>query len=519
MREFTNTLAEELRYGLVPDARNQKRSPYLIDGRGFTSTSFGLVGTRDYTALGNTNVVLGVPQVFNAGGRTFLLETDGRILEWAVNDSLTPVPILTNTGTSYIPATIGQFHIADAGKAFFLFSGAETIYNARLSPFDEIVIDSLRASSYPIKSGIFHKGRFIVGGLNGWPEKLLDFLTAQLHGTDVEFNLSDELGLNTVLWGSPGGGDFPLWLLSPPEVEFDLSPTATRILERLRANTWGYSALPDVGEILLLLPAGPYVYIFGSKAIYRMENGITPGFEKVASIGLFSRCSAVAGFANRIYFITEDGSLWYCDHERRIRRLGFREYFRPARDAGLEIFGSYNAADELLHFSWSNGTTIKESIAVDIARRQFPAIVRNRVFYYSYVETEVGPRITRDDSGLATKDQTTLLSTSQDFGLRSIKTLTGIAIGYTGEANPEVAIQYRYSSGGSWQQTPWTIFNRENHATVRVAGTDFRVALRGLGVDFSLSHLQLKWQSSDNRTIRGPYADVAMEPSDFGDAE
>ena len=517
MIELPIIFESELRGGLRPQATGlaSVNSVYLEDLAGLRVDEFGLEpqvrGNDPFNGL--LPVDWPYPQLFRGddvsllGQRTAVKTVSEASSMWSTS-SLTLYDT-SNPLTTKAVTEGGVWHHADAGNSWFLFNGACTVFTTGIDPLVPQAQKFWINDSITIKTGCVHKGRIIVGGLasNVWSQTMQEVFNEMKASIDNDVITGfDDIGSNYILWGSPGGGDFPLWLFMPLSYPATYRPTYDRFFERLKRGQLGWFPCTFRGTVLALKSLGDHLIAYGSDGINALthtlgQGDIPAGYglkstvnDRLRWIGIYDRGS-VGGNSSIHFFLDNQGVLWSLDAGLNLKRLGYEEYLLPFVSNSEEVVMTY---DELLG-----------DLYISSSERAFQ-LTRNGMsrcnYRYSSFINWGGSSYAL--SHIPDVDETLLasLKTSRfDLTGRDHKTITAVEVACQGGGTVEVALEYKYNKEDSWEQTSWVEVNPNGETMLRTQGLEFKLLVRASDPSsFSLERIVAKVQRGDRRFARGP---------------
>ena len=99
-----------------------------------------------------------------------------------------------------------------------------------------------------------------------------------------------------------------------------------------------------------------------------------------------------------------------------------------------------------------------------------------------------------------------LVTDAIDMGMRALKFLESVELGNAEPGITQVAIDYKYERDTEWSRTEWKPVNKEGIAWVKIAGVEFRIAIRSTSLISSKpDYITLHWKAIDKRGVRGIY--------------
>jgi len=268
-------LSSGLALGLRPFERMEIRSEHLTELQNLRPRDWGLEAIR-LVSNGSAPwpaVNWPFPQLVSGEARSFLFSA---VTVEEIDESDWSRTVLTTfdqnsaSQTKAIP-TGGPWHFADLKTAWFAGNGSCVLFDPGWEKYEGQSEKVFVQDTVTIQTLCTHRGRVVFGGFNSadvWTNLssiLAGWDTAE---TDVT-TPTDDVGQNYVMWSSIGGGDFPLWLFYPVGTgySYDLAPTAARLLDRVRENTFGWSPMPFQGTVRKVAPLGQHVIIYGDDGI------------------------------------------------------------------------------------------------------------------------------------------------------------------------------------------------------------------------------------------------------------
>lgn len=507
MREYTNRLHEELLGGLRPDNRQRRLSPFFDAARFVEITEYGVEEPR-LVLLPITDVPVSYPWPTLLRGEQDTLIGAGTSVRSVNESTWVTTPLATIDPADGSPEVIpsgGVWHHADMGASWFLFNGECVVFRTGLEKMgsDPVLTYAYTGDAVP-NTGCHHRGRIVVGGFSAgspaWPANWQAIFTAWKADNPVGLDIPiNDLSENWVLWSSVGGGDFPLWLFYPQGFTYDLSPTVEDILRRLKRNEWGIMPMHFQGQVLKLLPLDREILVFGTDGVsmLRLANS-TYGREKLLTVGIADR-GAADGRDQTALWMDDRGSLWLLRGQQGVQRLGYEDFFQPM--LGFNPVVTYDAYNERFFITCSSGAV--PSYVLNLKGKR-PALTEfpQRLLSVAYIDGAVV------GTGTTPAPTNVILSTTGfDLGLRAIKTLTAVNVGYDADIDVYARVDYRYSRTEDWKQGPSIKLNKEGNAVLRTSGVEFRITLTcAMYEGFELDYVDVKWQLVDKRQVRGPFA-------------
>lgn len=415
----------------------------------------------------------------------------------------------TSPLTTKTVAEGGVWHHADAGHSWFMFNGSCVVFTTGL---DTLVPQDQKYwinDSITINTGCVHKGRIIVGGLASdvWSETMQEILQQMRSSINNDVITGfDDIGSNYIMWSSPGGGDFPLWLFMPLQYPLSVRPTYDKFIERLKRGQLGWFPCTFRGTVLKVAELGDHLIAYGSDGINALTHSLggedipagyglrSPVNNRLKWIGIYDRGS-VGGNSSIQFFLDTQGVLWSLDSDLRLTRLGYEEYLLPFVSNEETVVMTY---DDLLG-----------DLFISSDQRSFqltPKGMSKSNYRYSTFVNWAGKKYALLHVPDTNETLYASLRTSRfDLTGGDHKTITGVQVAHQGGGTVEVALQYKYNRTDSWQQTRWVRLNPSGNTMLRVQGLEFKLLVRASDpTTFSLERIIAMVQRPDRRFIRGP---------------
>lgn len=517
MREFSNNIAEAFINGLRVDSRQFRSANSLSQARNVRCSGVGLESPVPVFNPFSAEVVSHpFPQLIKANTRIFLCDSTEISIVDPSTDPWTAVPInvVNLDGTQGTITAGGKWELIDLDDDFYLMNGSSVVFTDPVEGLGDQSRTYYVADNIQIKTGAYHQGRAIIGGLDGnsfWVGYWLDMFDQIRELSDSSNVLSPGgIGKNTVFWSSVGANDFPNWLYFPKRAFFnnteytddnvaDIEVKETAFYESLLKNEFGFMKMTFLGEVVSIVPLGQNLIVYGRDGItllspYLSDQISTYAKQRVNDIGIPSR-GAVGGSDGVHIFVDNAGDVWRFQGNSAPDRLGYKEYI-SALDFDL-LTVTYNEHEGDFYISDGSTTFLLTPSGMSEVDRPITS-----GFHYNGQFTGIDDEPTTEE---------VLLTTAQyDFGIRAIKAITSVQIASYHTAPLSVAVDYRFSDNQAWSRTDFVPVNKEGGAFIRISGTDFRFVLKcDDNTNFELDYLQIKWQATDKRQIRGAYAGPA----------
>ncbi len=506
MREYQVPIREALTRGLRPEPESLGYLTLCKFGR---PTPNGLVAPTTLIDPFDGNETAG--QLFR-GNTTTLLAKSTTLFE--VDESADPwtTSALSVTG-SIVSGGVWQF--IDLYNAWILLNGSCVVYKDNsFGMFDETQ-PVMASSSVSVNTGCAFNGRVLLGGFDPSAYWSDDWRAAlQAYAEAFPFAITQDFsgaGNNFVFWSTIGGGDvlklfnFEQAVYGNIREDERSSVAAPMFMYHFQRNECGLAPMPWRGVVQAMIPFHGGIGVYGTDGIAILTPASAPyptfGMRSVARFGIASR-GAVAGSPDLHVFISGAGVLWTLDGSGVLTRLGYKEYLEQL--LGYPIQMGYDATEQEYHITGIDQVGAVRSYVLGrngLART--PYHIRN---------------ITHGDEGALgsfdTDDSTEVLVVTErvDFSYRDLKSITGLELGivYDDGATADVAVDWRIAPNDPWTSTEWVPVNNEGFAYIRVTAQEFRFRVRcSTYVHFQLLYINVKWQPSGRRIVRGLGANEA----------
>lgn len=502
MKQFTHDIVEPFKRGLRPD--EQDKGEYLAECYNMKPRPFGLLGYQSPTDpfAGSVAVNFPFPQVLRGreisllAGQTSLSSINTGVSPWTTSAISTKDKV---SGLNKAITAGGVWHMIDLGASWYLINGACTVYRTGLDRLAGESPITYVDDSVTINAGTEHNGRSVIGGFdptNIWSHDWENIFQRWLDDApnNVEFTWND-LSSNWVMWSSLGGGDFPLWLFHPDGYPFDTEAAASRVLDRMKRNEFGFMPLPFPGTVQVLKPLGKNLIVYGTRGICALvpistsHAPSTYGVVKLSDLGVHDRGSV--GGDNRAHVLLDaEGTLRRLTGDLKLERLGYRDYLADLLEESVVL--TYDEVeDETYICSESYGFVYGPQGLSEHSDRLTSGVFASGAFVaLSAATTDVELRVETE---------------TFDINLRAIKTVNEVHFGMSGVSVPQATTKFtnNQNSGfveiGPKKLTPWGVY------TPFVSGVDLRIELTGGTTSLTrLDYMRVNWKLSDKRAVRGP---------------
>lgn len=516
MREFSFRLEKELETGLRRDYRAKKNHVGLIDCMGLKPIKdLGLTpyesivcpfSSATLTTAGVT-ISFPFPQLFR-GKSVTLLCTATKVFEvdessWSLTQ-LTIYDAYDEAKTKNITSG-GVWHFMDFGASWFLFNGNCSVFKTNRRGLFDVTDKVYVQDTMTVQTGCAHRGRAITAGFSGnfWSEDWKSYWGNKLLDLPKRFSDNISMDSNVVMWSTIGGGDTLFWLFFDYAMSGALESDDAHSLETkqflmdiLRRNEWGFMPMPWQGTIECVKSLGNNVAIYGSGGIDVLVQVAEPfptfGLRHISDMQIADR-GAVGGDEGRHIFLDNSGTLWSLSADLRLQQLGYKEFMSTMTDGDIII--THNPQDDEYSVSSDTKCYILTSAGLGGCNQLITS--------QSYNEGElIG---VYDDSVVDIEGR--LRTDEFDMGLRSVKQITAVEVGFRGDTTLSVGVYSKFNKGGSYIFSGYIPANLEGVAYPLASGVDFELAIKGANyTKTNVSYIVVRYKVSDKRSIRGYYA-------------
>jgi len=497
MRTYEYSYRDALVNGLRPDVRVQSHARYLAECYGVKPSQFGLIKPdvitfpiEGYTAGGYSQFIDGdSPFLFDYAdsvcklytvSSTYTLSSDllssGKLQD--AYDKVAAVSILATNNHVFDRIEVDTFFIMTNSDSCIIDTGLHG---------EKVAINH---STNKIPSSVCKVGKqLIFGGFNGaatyWTGagQIGTSLWAQLRQYGEGFRTT-YLDDKTLVYGRQDSlaGDYPF----TPEVilltGYQFSTYQEAIKAFIRSGAIGARQIPWEGGILRVKELGRYAVVYGDKGI-GIFDGASSTITQVADFGLANR-DAIAGDAGSHVFLNNKGELWKFNGDLSKVKLGYEEYLGSMLTAKL----CYAGSDGDWYITGSNCYSY----------------TNEGKFYQSYYKPTSLLTSGADLYGVATVGSAGAYFKTHETGFRrrAHKRINAIELQQSGCTNLVGTI---YARVGSTTYSLGEIrFNQEDVGWAICSGTDFQFKIAcDISTLGTIDDIQIKWQSSDGRTVRG----------------
>ena len=508
MQEYNLPMVKTLQRGLRNRSDSRRDKDLLTQCKGMRPTENGL---RSCVEVKNPFAAVPVidwpfPQLLRSQAET-LLAFDDEIFSVSEADGWSLSAL--NTYDLHEPSkakdiTLGSsWHMAELPKGWILANGESTIF--KLGDQPAYVQDEIQ-----INSCCHFRGRVIYGGFSpanffsaGWRSLWSRWTENFPYEIDASF---DDDTRNWVYWTTIGGGDvllpFAPELTSAGLLKEDIPSASDEAfyLELFKRNELGFMPMPWQGSVYIVKELGKGVVVYGENGIAALvpvsEPYPTFGLLLLSHEGVAGR-NAVGGDWRRHVFADRAGVLWSLDANYNLRKLDYSEYINQLVG---ELAFSYDAEEDEHYISGSNACFVLTPTGMG----ESPQVVTS---CQRVGESLFGVSQIKSAEAIGVTD-------TIDFNYRDYKTLTGIEIGKTG-AKMWVAADCDYGAG--FKRSSFVPINSAGFARLQKTALNFRLVFKAESYeDLAIDYINIRWQVSGKRTIRGMYASTTGSEPDNG---
>ena len=278
-------------------------------------------------------------------------------------------------------------------------------------------------------------------------------------------------GLSGVGWARPG------------TIDFELN----------KSNMAGGTSLGNNSEVMRILAMQSGVMVYTNRSVHKFfpisEPVVGFGRQDFEGIPGIMWRDAVAGTKLEQLLLDTTGNLWLIHEGQQPKKLGYQHVFKHWNST--RTFITFNA--EIQGYDITNGETAYRLTEFGLSQHE-QAITSQ----FNWVGQQIGTFDSVENGGFL------IVTNTFDFGVRAIKTITGLEIGGQFTEPVFASVDWKYHNMRSFRTSPWVRVNPDGFCRIRVAGEEFRIKLQSSSnVDVELDYLNVKYQLSDKRNIRG----------------
>ena len=198
----------------------------------------------------------------------------------------------------------GNWSIASFGDLHYLTNGTKTVRVRNEQDFDVSV------SNVAFNAIAFHEGRIVMSGFR-LTNRLRRYFDKHNDSVAIPFTTPYQRG-DYIMWTTPGSADMIDMLA------FDDSVSDQDITELFKINMLGYMQIPNIGEVIDIVPYLGYLVIFGTShtailynadgANFAIDLPRSYGVKNVFNFSLYN-AGACAVSAGKLYCVDRAGNL------------------------------------------------------------------------------------------------------------------------------------------------------------------------------------------------------------------
>ena len=372
------------------------------------------------------------------------------------------------------PTSSGVWQYADFGEMWFLFNGANIVFNY---PGLGTFID--KSTNLKAGTGCAHRGRLILGNIPYlFPTSMYASMMEYYNEGSVSF------GSNFVWWSSVSGED-----VLYPFFNSVLDDQAK--LDLLIRGESDFLPMEWDGTILALKELGDGVMVYGSGGIsylYPSPDFKTYGARTLANFGIASRGS-VSGDASGHVFMDANGGLWRIGADLAIQKLGYDNVLSGM--VGESITMSYNPQKGDHYISDNDECYVLTPSGLG----EVPSLITS-CFISGGTFVGIRSNLTDNDFRLTTN--------VFDLGSRSVKSIYGIEIGSDVPTSLSARIGYRLKGSSSLLYSAWKVFNDVGFTLIQESGVEFVIEITATDhTAISIDYINVLYQSGEGLTLTG----------------
>jgi len=312
-------------------------------------------------------------------------------------------------------------------------------------------VSALPTSNSPVYACIDNfNGQVIAGGI--------------VHGDEADFG---NMATNTVAWSEIGKFDFR-------EGEVEVTPGGPKRFNR----TAGYRHMPwgeqGKGLVYQVRKLGNGVMVYGDGGIALLEPKSEPmstyAMRHMSGEGILSG-ESIDGSDNVHFWISTNNDLWYCDSTYKSEKLGYKDFLE---DLSGIVKLSYCPGRRRLYISDGSTGYVLTEHGLYSTDQYCSSVGTYRGTLCGFYKDGGDPEIR-------------LTTDTLDLGARGYKTIDQLGIGANYYNASEDVLQARVDWRNDYQDSRdsfnddsgWKRLNPKGVVTPRVAGTEFRIKVKG----------------------------------------
>ena len=412
-----------------------------------------------------------------------------------------------------IPAGGGAWQFVDFQGCWFLFKNGCVVAKVPYYSDARPVIITESANDFSCLAGARQNSRLFLGGITAesrlstseWDAAWNAWIENSAEWSDEVTYENQALTPSTLFYSTRVGGDMQ-WPFIIELALFGFSyrnDSTTRAdmkanyVDWIRKGEMGFVPLQHQGSILNLKPLGNGIVAYCEDGVSYITPREDRGYRArvLHSAGIASKC-AVAGDETRHIFVDTNDVQWeFLADGSKNRLCGVGTFDTMVTNESTNpIIGTHDPEEgEFYLCSDQDGYVRTRTGLGQVTKFPTSLVIMNGALASGGVE----------DLGDATIDITT---ETFDMGLRSLKSLKCVHVGYSDITSLDVTVHYKYDQSDSWRTAgPFTI-NTDNVATPVITAHDFRLEFNGTpGNDAKIDYVFVEYQVADKRNFRSQY--------------
>lgn len=412
-----------------------------------------------------------------------------------------------------VPTGGGAWHFVDFRGVWFLIKENFMIVSLPYYSDGKLVGIGLSADDFSCNSGENVGNRLFLGGITAatllastdWAEAWNAWIENSSEWSDEVTYEDMTLSTSVLMYSTRVGGDISWpFIFEMAMLGFPYRSDATTVAELkanyidlIRKGEIGFVPLQHQGAIKCLKRLGNSVVAYCEDGVSIVSPRPERGFsaEVIHNAGIASR-SAVAGDESRHLFLDTNSVLWGISADGRTERVCGTGTFNTmvANAAAHPIIGSYDPEEQEYYIVSDQDGYIKTRTGIGKL-----TLLPNGLS----ISTDgliAGGVKDLDDGDISVETETF------DMGMRALKTIHNLAIGYEDITNLRATIRYKYANSTTWRDSSAFLVNSDSIATPIFTAGDFRIKLTGTpGPNAKIDYINVTFQIADKRNIRTQY--------------
>jgi hypothetical protein len=296
-----------------------------------------------------------------------------------------------------------------------------------------------------------------------------------------------------------------------------------------RFNTAGFYYLPtdDDDVVLAILPLEKNFIVYSTYGIFAFTPVDTPattfGVKQIYNTGI--SCVGAAAWNGKELdseniCVDRNGDLVHIGLKSEaftrtleVKNLGFSEFLLPMLDdKKLHITFNPHVKDGEWYISDGVSSYLYNGLGLGATNKCITSIIS----YHNAKTTNASDIVRVTDSPIGFyrdtgRTEMLLVTDTLDFGIRGIKTIQSVEVGYDADRDVScaVAVDFRYDKSSPYRRSAWKRVNKEGIVVPMVSGVDLRIVVRAIPCDVDVDYVNIRWKLPDKRNIRGVYSSVS----------